>query len=290
MKSPLSMFTTSKGEAEFKSAYADVLKLWPVPYKEIDIPTLFGDTHVIISGSEELPPLVLLHATGASAAMWFPNIESLSAKYCVFAVDIIGDAGKSIQTRLLTNRDDCGDWLLQVLDGLGLQKTNLGGLSYGGWHTLNFSMVAPHRINKLVVMAPGASILPFSWPVLLLLRILPYFPVKPNPFPNFFCKGFKPSKVYVRLFAIGIQHFKYPDPRKSIFTGVFSEDELRTIKLPVLFLVGEKEVIYDPRAVIEKISRLIPQIETHIIPEASHFLSMEQPQAVTAHILKFLAA
>lgn len=77
MFSQLASFNSSKGEAEYVSAYDAVLKLWPVPFEEIDITTRFGTTHVIASGSKELPSLLLLHATGASSTIWFPNIGTL---------------------------------------------------------------------------------------------------------------------------------------------------------------------------------------------------------------------
>jgi len=50
MSSQLSSFKSSKGEAEYVSAYDAVLKLWPVPFEENDVMTRFGTTHVIASG------------------------------------------------------------------------------------------------------------------------------------------------------------------------------------------------------------------------------------------------
>lgn len=288
MPSQLASFKSSKGEAEYISAYDAVLKLWPVPFEENDIITRFGTTHIIASGSKEFPSLLLLHATGTSSTMWFPNIGALSSAFRVYAVDIIGEPGKSHQSTLLRNREDCANWLGDVMQGLGLERTNIAGLSYGGWHTLNFSLFFPDRVNKIVALAPGASILRFSLPVLLLLRLLPYLPVKPNPLRNFFNKGFHPDELFARQFASGVKHFRYPDPERSIFTNVFSEVELSGIDVPTLFIVGENEVIYDPVAAIEKVNQLIPNVETKLVPNASHLVSMEQPALVNKYILKFL--
>jgi pimeloyl-ACP methyl ester carboxylesterase len=288
MSSKLSSFTSSKGEAEYLSDYDSVLKLWPVPFEEYDIMTRFGVTHVIASGPNGSPSLLLLHATGTSSTMWFPNIGALSRVYRVYAVDIIGEPGKSRQSCLLRNREDCANWLGDVMQGLGLEKTNIVGLSYGGWHTLNFSLFFPDKINKIVSLAPGASILKFSWPVLLLLRLLPYVPIKPNPLRRFFNRGFHPDEFFARQFASGVKHFRYADPQESIFTNVFSDVELRGINVPTLFIVGENEVIYDPVNAIEKVNQLIPNVETKLVPNAGHFVSMEQPALVNKHILKFL--
>ena len=288
MSSQLASFKSSKGEAEYASAYDSVLMLWPVPFEEYDVMTRFGTPHVIASGPKGSPSLLVLHATGTSSTMWFPNIGTLSSSYRVYAVDIIGEPGKSQQSSLLKNREDCANWLGEVMQGLGLKRTNIAGLSYGGWHTLNFSLFFPDKINKIVVLAPAGSILPLSWPVLLLLRLLPYLPIKPNPFRSFFNKGFHPNELFARQFASGVKHFRYPDPNESIFTNVFSEAELSGINFPTLFIVGENEVIYDPVVAIEKVNQLIPNVETKLIPNASHFVSMEQPSLVNKHIFEFL--
>ncbi|MDQ1274600.1 MAG: hypothetical protein QG610_172, partial [Euryarchaeota archaeon] len=121
-----------------------------------------------------------------------------------------------------------------------------------------------------------------------LLRSLPYLPIKPNPFRNFFSKGFRPNELFARQFASGVKHFRYADPDKSIFTNVFSEVELSGINVPTLFIVGENEVIYDPFIAIEKVNKLIPDAETKLVPNASHFVPMEQPDLVNKIILKFL--
>lgn len=288
MSGYLASFTSPEGEHEFIAAYDAVLKRWPVPYEELDIPTHFGTTHIIASGSTSLPSLLLLHATGTSSTMWFPNIGPLSSAFRVFAVDIIGEPGKSRQVQLLKNREDCATWLCDIIQNLGLIRPDIAGLSYGGWNTLNFSFYHPDKVNRIAVLAPAGSILPYSWPVLALLRILPYIPVKPNPLKRFFKKGFCPDELFARQFALGVQHFRYADPRKSIFTNVFSDSELRSILTPTLFLAGENEVIYNPGAAIDRVKKMMPDVTTNLIPDAAHLVSMEQPALVNEQILKFL--
>ena len=47
-----SPFKTPEGEAKFRGAYDAALKLWPVSYDELDIPTRFGTTHVVTAGPQ----------------------------------------------------------------------------------------------------------------------------------------------------------------------------------------------------------------------------------------------
>ena len=288
MSGKLASFTSPEGEEEYIASYDTVLKRWPVPYEELDIPTLFGTTHIIASGSTSLPPLLLLHATGTSSTMWFPNIGPLSSAFRVFAVDIIGEPGKSRQVQLLKNHEDCATWLYDLLQNLGIPRPHIAGLSYGGWHTLNFSLSHPDKVNRIAALAPAGSILPYSWPVLALLRILPYVPVKPNPLKRFFRKGFCPDESFARQFALGVQHFRYADPRKSIFTSIFSDSQLQGIQTPTLFLAGADEVIYDPGAAIDRVKKMMPNVTTAMISDAGHLVSMDQPAQVNEQMLKFL--
>jgi len=41
-----SAFKTLQGEATFLAAYDSSMKLWPVPYENLDIPSRFGTTHM----------------------------------------------------------------------------------------------------------------------------------------------------------------------------------------------------------------------------------------------------
>src|SRR4030066_1137263 len=65
-----SIFKTPEDEAIYMAAYDAVLALWPVPYESFYVPTRFGKTQVLASGPKDAQPLVLLHATSASATMW----------------------------------------------------------------------------------------------------------------------------------------------------------------------------------------------------------------------------
>ncbi len=63
--------------------------------------------------------MVLLHATEMSSTVWFPNVGNLTQSRRAFAVDIPNEPGRTLQTALVTNPDECAVWLSAVLDGLG---------------------------------------------------------------------------------------------------------------------------------------------------------------------------
>jgi hypothetical protein len=93
---PRSAFKTPEGRAAYLAAYSAAMKLWPVPYEEIEIPGRFGVTHVVASGRKTGAPLVLLHGYMATVTMWTSNIADFSRDHRVYAIDVMGQPGKSI--------------------------------------------------------------------------------------------------------------------------------------------------------------------------------------------------
>jgi len=106
--SQASAFKTPQGKAPFLAAYDAILKQWAVPYEELDITSRFGSTHVIVSGGKDAPPLVLLHGIMATSTMWTPNIADFSNDYRVYAIDVMGQPGKSIPAEPIRSAADFG--------------------------------------------------------------------------------------------------------------------------------------------------------------------------------------
>ncbi|MBL0348002.1 alpha/beta fold hydrolase [Candidatus Villigracilis affinis] len=158
MSTFIPMFTSSEGEKEVLCAHQAILDQWAPPYKEVTIPTSFGETHVIASGPEDAPPVVLLHALLASAMSWYRNIDALSQSYRVYAVDVIGEGNKSRPVKPITSLDDFLQWFTEVIDGLGIDTFYLAGNSYGGFTGAYYAMKLPERIRKLVLIGPAATI------------------------------------------------------------------------------------------------------------------------------------
>src|SRR5262245_36575153 len=114
----LKAFRSDEGRASYLAAYDAALKEWPVPYEELDVPTRYGSTHVVACGRKDAPPLLLLPSLAASATLWRPNVAALGAHFRIYAVDPVGQTGKSVQTRKLGSRRGMADWLCDVLDAL----------------------------------------------------------------------------------------------------------------------------------------------------------------------------
>jgi len=76
--------------------------------------------------------------------------------------------------------------------------------------------------------------------------------------------------------------------RMPITPTVLSDEELQSLNLPILFLVGEHEVIYPAAKAVQRIKTLAPAILTSIIPNASHDLTISQTDIVNGQAIAFL--
>lgn len=287
MSNGLSIFRSSEGEATYLAAYDDMCSIWPVPYESILVPGHFGSTHILTAGPENGPPLILLPAVTNSATSWFKNIAALSRYYRVYAVDPIGDVGKSVLTRKFTNTVHIAAWLSDLFDNLKLNAPAVAGHSYGGWLALNLALHAPERVGRLILIAPAASLQRFRWFVQLGLRVPYWFPLQPDAktiLEASVAPGHTVNDTFVALMRTVVKHTR----SHLLFPTVFSDADLRQIAASTLLLLGEQEIIYDPKAAIARAKRLMPDVAAVLIPDASHLVIMEQPEIVNGRILAFL--
>lgn len=294
MDTPINLFKSSKGRAQYFAAYDAALNLWPVPHKSRFVTTPYGRTHVISCGPEDASPLVLLHAGQASSTMWFPNIADLSGKYRVLALDTPGEPGKSVPTRRNATRRDCAEWLVGVLDALGISRAHVMGLSRGGWLALNLALYAPDRLERIVSLSPAAVFVAlnsfFSAVAQAVMRVPTKF-VSRLALNSWVARGFIVDPVFAEQFMTGLQNWNWTVNTRG-YSGVmpctFSDEELNRIRQPVLLLIGDQDRLNSPKA-LQRARQTIPHLEAETITQAGHFLNMEKPEIVNTRILKFLA-
>ena len=83
---------------------------------------------------------------------------------------------------------------------------------------------------------------------------------------------------------------KYKDPMSMKFGPYPLPDEaLKMIKTPTLLLYGDHEILDDPDQAIKRAEGLMENIQTVLIPNASHMVLYEQTELVNSHILDFLS-
>ena len=291
-------FKTEAAEARYMAAYDAVLAKWPVAYEEITVPTRLGATHVIASGPADAPPLVLLHAMMATATVWRPNVEALSEHFRVYAVDTVGQGGRTVASRKIESPRDYADWLNDLFDGLGIARASVVGNSYGGFIALNQAAMAPERIDRVVLISPAGGFVS----IMPLFRSMIYQALKGMLLGVFGAGGPRPDLPAVVAgdvgfneededwLALGGQLMDGSHRINMILPAVLSDAELRAIQAPTLLLIAEHEILYEPDPTLRTAMTRMPGLEGEIVPGAHHLAAMAQPDAVNARIVDFLQA
>jgi pimeloyl-ACP methyl ester carboxylesterase len=152
-----STYPSQAAKERLLALYDAQLARWPVAFEEFDVPTRIGRAHVVAAGAPDAPPLVLVHAAAFPAFMWGSLIAPLSDHYRTYALDTIGDLGKSevADPKVYPKSGkDHSAWLGDVWDRLGLGAADVVAASMGGWVAMNHAAYAPQRVRRLALLVP----------------------------------------------------------------------------------------------------------------------------------------
>ena len=278
----LSHWVDAAHRDDYWRAYEDSLSLWPIPYTTALVDTRQGTTHVVISGQDSGEPVVLLHAASLSAVQWYLQAADLGRRYRLFAVDIMGDIGRSTQTGPIHSRDDAAAWLAAVMDALDIEKAALVGSSFGGFLCANLAVLDPGRVHALVLLAPAATLQPFSTAAKIFIRLGSLVPLPSTVRPGLraMMGGELPAERIVRQMETGVAGFRYD--HAGIFPSELPDADLRRIRCPTLVLVGENERIYDAAAAVNRAQALITGAAAHVMPGLGHLPGMQDAPLVNA--------
>ena len=286
----LPLFKSPEGEARFMDAYDAVLRAWPVPYQELDLPTRLGRTHVIASGARSALPLLLLPSMAGTATLWRPNVAALSAHYRTYAVDTIGQVGKSAPARRIRDRQQCADWLGDLLDALEVRRTSIVGSSYGGFLAMNQALLTPDRVDRVVLISPAGTFVGGLVWVFLRARLkrLLTGDKRPRGITDLLGEGAQldPSDAaWGALMAVTLSDSARPN---LVSPRVFSKSELAANRIFTLLLIGEHELLYEPTATLRLALERMPGLSGAIVHNAHHLAALACPHDVNARILRFL--
>ncbi len=261
---------------------------WPVPYESKYLETGYGRVHVIISGPEKAPAIILLHASAMASWSWLYNIEGLDREYRTYCIDTIGDAGRSVLKDVTVFPADgraLAELYGELMDQLHIGHAVFIGASQGGFIATNMALYAPARVDRLILCGPMG----YTGTTGSVLRILftTMFPLKPIQ-ESATRWAFGDDPVVNR--AVG-EWFR------TIMEGVisrqarptpFTPEQLQKITMPVLMLLGKRDgLVGDPddsRALVKN----FPAARIEVL-DTGHLISAEQPVRFNDLVTGFLS-
>jgi pimeloyl-ACP methyl ester carboxylesterase len=243
-----------------------------VPTVERTVPTRFGEASMLVGGPEGAPPLVLLHGAMASSAHGLRELAPLLERFRVYAVDVVGQSPKGAQVRLSVKNSDYGQWLAEVLDGLGLKQTFVVGVSWGGFVALRLAAFAPERISRLALLVPAGVVSGNAWKGFVEMG-LPMAMYK-----------FAPSEARLRRLLAPLlttdddqwvpymgEAFRSYDLSGMRVPVLAKEGEFAGLKAPVMVLAAELDLSFPGAALLARAKVLLPtMVDGEVMPGIKH--------------------
>lgn len=242
------------------------------------------------------PPLLLINGIGASTAMWGPLVNPLAANHRLIMFDAPGVGESTMPTRPLRMLG-YARLIIELLDELQIDKTDVLGYSWGGALAQQLAHDAPDRVRRLVLVStsPGVGGRPPA-PLVSLAMMSPL---------RYWSRGFLRG-VAPRVYGGGVRRpgagsrpglkawSRHPPSYRgyasqALAIGLWSSlPWLHRITAPALVIQGDD----DPLVPIRNgklLQRRIPDCTLHLVGRGGHLWLLEQPAKAAGLINEFLA-
>ena len=268
-----------------------------------------GETQLMELGAG--PPLLLVHGGLDSADEWVPILSALARKHRVLAIDRPGHGRADyFDYRGVDLTEHARTFLREVLDALDLPSVAMVGNSMGGFWSVVHALAAPERVSRLVLVGKPVGCsrkvpLPLFFLGLPLLgtSIGRWMMSNPTREANRKFWGLiqvsRPEALDDTLLDADIAHMRrnlegmlalvrriagFPGIRRNLVLG----DRWRALKVPTLFLWGERDA-FGPPDEGEAIAAQNPYLEMVRIPGAGHLPWLDDGDRVVDEIERFLS-
>jgi pimeloyl-ACP methyl ester carboxylesterase len=242
------------------------------------------------------PTLLLLHGGTGSWTHWVRNIGPLSRHFSLVVPDLPG-MGESLDVPNDADLDGYGAYLLAAVNG-GLVAADtrfaVAGFSWGGVMTAWLSAQLPERVFAAGLLAPG-GFPPGGWQ---------RPPLRPVPGGASDAEANAVHRRNLEMMMIGdparideltvaMQRRNHGMTRfKSRFLGYRDTlgPSLAKVRCPVLAILPERDPLPQPdwAARADYLRRTNPNIVCATVPDASHWVAFEAPDAVNRLLVEFV--
>jgi pimeloyl-ACP methyl ester carboxylesterase len=246
-------------------------------------------------------PIVLIHGLTSTLRMWDEQMPALLSKYRVVRYDCRGHGEtESPSDPSAYSQEIFIDDALGLLDGLGLEKVYLCGLSMGGNIALNLALRHPDRVEAMIVASTGAGSKKDDGTVdgfkiaadILGKGDLKRFTEAMMTSPLFepFLKK-RPDLVEVTkenllsCNAMGLANtIRGVQLKRSSIMDL--GEKLRDLNVPTLILVGDKDTACLEPA--EFMNQHMPRSKLVVFSKTGHIVNRERPEDFTREVMDFL--
>jgi 3-oxoadipate enol-lactonase len=235
------------------------------------------------------PPLVFAHGSGGNHLSWWQQVPFFSEYYQCITFDHRSFGVTRDEAEPLGRRAFADD-LKGLLDHLGVERTAIVCHSMGGRTGVGFTVRNPDRVRALVLCGSnGGSVDDESRQIWAEHRerdsALPRGTIR-GLSPDFAAKRPDQAFLYRQIMRLNPRH----GPGFLAVTPGYrgsTHERLQEADVPILYIVGEQDIIAPPRT-IEIAASQIPLARLTRFPNAGHSVYYEQPERFNQKVLAFL--
>lgn len=247
--------------------------------------------------SSDAPAVVLSAGLGGSPSFFAPQMQALTAAFRVVGYDHRG-TGRSVRslTRPHVVQDMARD-ILEVLDAAGIERAHVIGHAAGGLAGLALALLAPERLDRLVVVNGWARPDPhirrcFDVRLALLDHVGPSAYVHAQPL--FLYPASWISAHAGRLEAEEAHHlagFPGVEVVRERIAALLAFDiahRLDEIAAPVLVFASADDMLV-PASCSEELAAGLPRATLETVPWGGHAFTVTAPDRFNASVVAWLA-
>lgn len=282
----------TSGRSTYDAAYDRVLAVMPSAQEDRLFPTSFGIAHAMRFGTATGTPLLMVPGWGSGIPMWQDLLPHLRGRRTVWALDAIGDAGRSTQSVPFTRTADEATWIAETIAGLGVPRVHLLGHSFGGRIAAEVALRHPDRVATVSLIEPVLTVSSFHAGIYLwsIPASVPFLP--PSWKDAALAKIGGTEEIdrddpLTALIAAGTEGYAAHRPTPSRLT----EEQLDSLPMPVLVALGLRSSLHaDPAAAAATARRAMPDATVLTWSDGTHSLPMQHPEEVCSEVLGFADA
>ncbi|MGE5594742.1 MAG: alpha/beta fold hydrolase [Hyphomicrobiales bacterium] len=241
--------------------------------------------------------LVLVMGLGGHSGAWALNAPAFAKHYRVLTYDNRG-AGRTSAPDEPYSMAGMADDLAALLDGLGIARAHVLGVSMGGMIAQEFAINYPERVNKLIVACSRARTSELRKLVSMAQRALWESGVPAEAIRAIQMPWGSTSAILqeerLPLERLELVHQDpYPIQKHAYLRQLDATmahdtlDRLGKIRAETLVLVGAEDILTPPYE-SEEIARKIPGAKLRILPRGGHGFIGEYPLEFNRAVLDFL--
>ncbi|WP_348827929.1 alpha/beta hydrolase [Halomonas sp. RT37] len=246
-------------------------------------------------------PLLLIHGIPTNKLMWRHVMPELARQYRVIAPDMLNYGESDMPTDADVSISAQARLLVKLMDALGVPSADIVSHDIGGGVSQLIAVNHPERIRRQVLID---SVCFDSWPIPEFKQMLEPGVEASTSVEEFIAtmRDFMPKGVHdpeaatERLKEIYVEPWNSAEGKAAFFRNIRRLNkeytqaiagELKNLEIATLVLWGDKDNFQKPDYA-PMLADAIPGARLEWIKDAGHWVTDEQPEATSRHILEFL--